>query len=140
MSLKSKGIAAERDVVHKLQEFGFAAIRVAGSGSTKTPSTDILAGNGRRLLSIECKTTKTQYQYISHQQITDFLSFSRKFGAESWIAVKFARKKWKFLLVEDLIKTSKYFCITPALADLRGLVFEDLVENAQSVPKQGRNI
>ena len=127
MSLKSKGIAAERDLVHKLQEFGFAAIRVAGSGSTQTPSTDILAGNGSRILSIECKTVKGDSRYVSIEAINDVVVFSRQFGAEPWIAVRFHRSPWRFLLVEDIPRTEKNVALSRELTETKGLLLEELL-------------
>ena len=129
MSLKSKGIAGERDVVHRLQDAGYAAIRVAGSGSTQTPSTDILAGNGMRVLSIECKTIGVggDVRYISKEAIADFLTFSRQFGAEPWIAVRFFRTPWRFLLVEDLPVTDRNVSIHKGLAEAKGLLLNELL-------------
>ena len=127
MSLKSIGIAAERDLVHKLQEMGFAAIRVAGSGSTQTPSTDILAGNGSRILSIECKTTRNAARYVEKIAISDFVAFSRQFGAEPWIAVRFTRSPWRFLLVEDLPVTERSVAITKEFAETRGLLLSEVL-------------
>jgi Holliday junction resolvase len=130
MSLKSKGIAAERDLVHKLQDRGFAAIRVAGSGCTVTPSTDILAGNGRRILSVECKTVKGTSRYIDRESVNDFVAFSRQFGAEPWIAVRFFRTPWRFLLVEDIPLTDKNVAITQEHAESKGLLLEELLNNS----------
>ena len=45
MSLKSKGINAERELIHKFWGVGWGAVRVAGSGSMRYPSSDILAAN-----------------------------------------------------------------------------------------------
>jgi len=132
MSLKSKGIAAERDMVHLLQDRGFAAIRVAGSGSTQTPSTDILAGNGMRIFSIECKTVKGASRYVSRESISDFISFSRQFGAEPWIAVRFFRTPWRFLLVEDIPLTEKNVSITKSLAEAKGLLLDEMLEISES--------
>ena len=53
MSRKSKGINAERSLIHKFWAHNWAAIRVAGSGSSKYPSPDVLAGNNLRKLAIE---------------------------------------------------------------------------------------
>ena len=59
MSRKSKGINAERDLIHKFWNVeGWSAVRVAGSGSMKYPSADVLATNKLRRLAIECKTSK----------------------------------------------------------------------------------
>ena len=52
---KKKGINAERELIHMFWAEKWAAIRVAGSGSSKYPSPDILAGNNLRKLAIECK-------------------------------------------------------------------------------------
>ncbi|MFT4312159.1 MAG: Holliday junction resolvase Hjc [Candidatus Woesearchaeota archaeon] len=111
MSQKSRGISAERELVHLFQKKGYAAIRIAGSGNTKTPSTDILAGNGLRILSIECKIVKGTSRYLDCQTIDLFVDFSRQFGAEPWIAVKFFRKPWMMILVSQLLKTEKNYII-----------------------------
>jgi holliday junction resolvase Hjr len=127
MSLKSKGISAERELVHILQDRGYAAIRVAGSGSTKAPSTDILAGNGKRTLSIECKTLRTGYRYIPIKEIEEFLQFSHNFGAEAWIGARFMRKPWVFIRVNDLAKTDKNYGITPDIALKYGIALDNFL-------------
>lgn len=129
MSAKSRGISAERDLVHLLQERGFAAIRVAGSGSTQTPSTDILAGNGRRLFSIECKTTRDTERYITKEAIADFLTFSRQFGAEPWIAVKFLRTPWWFILPEDLQDAGKSYRIMKEFCEKKAITLDELLND-----------
>lgn len=46
MSHKSKGINAEREIIHLFWSMpGWTACRVAGSGSMKYPSPDVIAGN-----------------------------------------------------------------------------------------------
>ncbi len=42
---KSKGSAAERELIHKFWANSWGAIRVAGSGSSQFPSPDILVGS-----------------------------------------------------------------------------------------------
>ena len=64
MSFKSKGINGERELVHMFWNRGWACLRIAGSGSSKYPSPDILAGNKLRKLAIECKITKDQKKYF----------------------------------------------------------------------------
>ena len=49
------------------------------------------------------------------------------FGAESWIAVKFARQEWFFLTLEDLHETDSNFSVSVKLAKMKGLLFEELV-------------
>ncbi|MCK5282296.1 MAG: Holliday junction resolvase [Nanoarchaeota archaeon] len=126
MSRKSKGINAERDLIHKFWANGWAAIRVAGSGSTRYPSPDILAGNGVRRLAIECKCTKDNVRYLTKEEIRELIEFSRIFGAETWIAIKFNKTGWYFLSLEDIKETKNNYVITDEIAKNRGLLFEEL--------------
>ena len=58
MSRKSRGINAERELVHLFNALDeWMCIRTAGSGSQKYPAPDILAGNVLRKIAIECKLT-----------------------------------------------------------------------------------
>ena len=109
MSRKAKGINAERDLVHKFWSSGWAAIRIAGSGSSKYPSPDLLAGNNIRKLAIECKVTKEHTKYYSFDEINELKEFSQIFGAEPWLAIKFGRFDWYFLSVEDLKSANKSY-------------------------------
>ena len=58
MSTKSKGINAERQLIHMFWSVKWTACRIAGSGSSKYPSPDIIAANRARKLAIEAKITK----------------------------------------------------------------------------------
>lgn len=128
MSLKSKGINAERDLVHRFWEIGWACIRVAGSGSSKYPSPDLLAGNNLRKFAIEAKTTTSNIQYFDKKEIFELRDFANRFGAESWVAIKFKGSKWVFLGLEDLIETGKFFAASKSLCERRGLSFEELTQ------------
>ena len=70
MSKKGKGINAERELIHAFwKEKNWTAIRVAGSGCSKYPAPDIVAGNLLRKLAIECKSSKTNIIYIPKEEI-----------------------------------------------------------------------
>jgi len=58
MSQKSKGMNAERELIHLFWKSGWAPLRVAGSGVARTPCPDVIAGNGIRRLAIEAKSSK----------------------------------------------------------------------------------
>ena len=58
MNTKAKGTQGERELVKFFNEAGWGCIRIAGSGSSRYPSPDILAGNAVRRVAIECKVTK----------------------------------------------------------------------------------
>ncbi len=127
MSLKSKGINAERELVHAFWALGWPCIRVAGSGSSRYPSPDVLAGNSDRMVAIECKVTKEKKKYFPKKEIEDLLKFSELFGAEPWVAIKFQGVGWFFLSLDDLEVTPSSFVASLDLAKRKGLLTEELV-------------
>ena len=128
MSRKSKGINAERDLIHKFWANEWGAIRVAGSGSSRYPSPDVLAGNNLRKLAIECKSSKDLSRYLTNDEVEDLKQFSVLFGAEAWIAIKFDKKDWFFLTIEDLKKTENSYCASYEIAKNKGIIFEELIK------------
>lgn len=129
MSRKSKGINAERDLIHKFWAInGWGALRVAGSGSMRYPSADILATNKLRRLAIECKTAKDPWKYIEKDDIEQLKQFAEMFNAEPYLAVKFNKKEWLFLTLEDLEETDKAFMINAEKAENKGILFEELIK------------
>lgn len=129
MSKKSVGIAAERELIHMFWKVpGWSAVRVAGSGAIKYPCPDVLAGNGARRLAIECKSTQGDYKHLSGEQVADLKTFARRFGAEPWIGIRFSRKQWFFIGMDELNATAQGFSVSEDLARKKGLLFEQLVE------------
>jgi holliday junction resolvase Hjr len=131
MSAKSRGSNAERDLIHKFWEKGWAAMRAAGSGSTQYPSPDIMASNNVRKLAIECKLTTDERKYFTRQEVEELRYFAEKFGAEPWLAVKFFREEWRFFTTEDAAETPASFVVTLAQAKSRGITFEELVDETR---------
>jgi Holliday junction resolvase len=127
MSKKSRGINAERDLIHKFWNNGWAAMRSAGSGSQSYPSPDIIASNNIRKLVIEVKLTTENKKYFTEHEIKELKIFAEKFGGESWVAVKFYHVEWYFLTIEDLEKTGKSYAVDIPLAKRRGLTFEEMI-------------
>jgi len=126
---KTKGSNAERELVHKFwKNSPWSAIRVAGSGSMRYPSADILASNRVRRLAIECKTSKKGSKYVSNEDIEQLMAFSKIFGAEAWLAVKFNRKEWLFLSPDDLKNVGDSHLISIEVAEKKGLLFEEMIE------------
>lgn len=128
MSFKAKGINAERELIHMFWNSEWSACRIAGSGSSKYPSPDIVAGNNTRKLAIESKVTKGSVKYLTKKEIAELQLFSVKFGAEPWIAVKFKGNPWFFLSLEDLQESNKSHSISLEKAKLKGLSFNELIE------------
>ena len=129
MSRKSKGINAERDLIHKFWATdGWGALRIAGSGSMRYPSADVLATNKLRKLAIECKTAKKPWKYVEKKDIKQLKLFAELFNAEPYVAVKFSKKDWLFLTLEDLEETNKAFMINIEKAEIKGILFEELIK------------
>ena len=126
MSQKKKGTNAEREIIHMFwQTSEWTACRVAGSGSIKYPSPDIIAANTKRMLAIECKTNKSQYLY--KKEVLERDSYSRKTNAEPWIAIKFSRTDWKFIQIKDLKETRKHYMANRKLLKEKGISFTTLL-------------
>ena len=107
MSTKAKGSRAERELLAMFWNNSYAGFRVAGSGSTPLPSPDLLVGNGKRYLAIECKSLKSKAKYLEEEQIKELIEFSRRFGAEPWIGLRFNNLGWYFIQPNKLKKSKK---------------------------------
>jgi len=123
---KAKGTAAERELVHKFWDHDWACVRIAGSGSSRYPAPDLLAGNGHRKIAIECKTVTKDKVYITKDQINGLIIFSETFGTERYVGVKFD-KEWYFLSLDDIPQTTSSFVISLELAKMKGLIFDELL-------------
>jgi len=124
---KARGSNAERDLIHKFWEQGWAAMRAAGSGSSQFPSPDILASNNIRKVALEVKLTIEKKKYFSKQEIKELLYFADKFGAEPWVGVKFPRKEWLFMHPEDLEETNASYVVDSVTAERKALNFEEFI-------------
>jgi len=128
MSRKSKGIGAERELIHLFWKTNeWSACRVAGSGSMIYPSPDILAGSGEKKLAIECKACKGDSQYFPLDELASLQAFADRFGAEPWIAIRFDREEWVFVRPEQLEKTPTQYVAKKNVVFSKGLRFEGLV-------------
>jgi len=107
---------------------GWAGVRIAGSGSMKYPSADILASNKVRRLAIECKTSRDKNKYIPKRDIGQLKTFADIFGAEPWIAIKFDRKEWLFLSLDDLQDTGSNYLAAMNTVEKKGLLLEELID------------
>jgi Holliday junction resolvase len=110
-------------------EYGWGAMRAAGSGSTRFPSPDVLASNRSRRLAIECKFINGEKKYFDKEEIEQLETFADKFGAEAWIGVKFSRKNWHFVKRSDLLMTEGgMFLASLELCLEKGVGFEKLID------------
>lgn len=125
MGLKQKGTIAERELIHLFWKNNIPAVRVAGSGSMRYPSPDILAGTPLKKFAIECKSIKGKILYVPKKEIEDLKKFANNYGAQAFLAVKF--DIWYFLILEDLRETIASFSINTEEVKIKGLLFEDLI-------------
>lgn len=127
MNAKAKGTNAERELIHLFWSKGWAALRVAGSGSSSYPSPDILASNAARVLAIECKSSGELSRHLERAQVEDLLKFAKMFGAEPWVGARFNDMKWAFFSIDDLKKSEKGFSVSVKMVKEKGLTFEQLL-------------
>ncbi|MBU0614699.1 MAG: Holliday junction resolvase [Nanoarchaeota archaeon] len=127
MNRKNKGTNAERELIHLFWKNNWAAHRVAGSGSSRYPACDVIASNKIRRLAIEAKTSKDPKKYLSNDEVNQLKEFSEMFGAEPWIALRFDRKDWLFMSLEDMKKSENSYMASVELAEAKGLLFEELI-------------
>lgn len=125
---KEKGSNAERELLHLFFRNNWAAARVAGSGSTKEYSCDLIVGRFHRKYAIEVKSCKTKKRYIDRKQIEEFLIFSEIFGLKPVVAIKFSRQGWFFLKPQQLEKTRKGLVISLENAKKHGKTFEKFIK------------
>lgn len=135
MSLKSKGSNAERELLHMFWAKGWPTIRSAGSGSMKYPGPDLLVGSKEmnRRMAIECKTSKNPKIYLSQWDINQLKDFADVFDARPYFAVKFPKKEWLFVMIEDIEKTKTGFVIDSEVAERRGILLDELIKHEVKV-------
>ena len=130
-----KGSNEERDLVHKLWDKGFAAMRApASGGATKKPLPDVLAGNNGIYLAIEVKTTTKDRIYINSSKIDALYEFSDIFGANPYLGIKFKHTKWLFLDPKKIERTrSNNYRIEKDLAIQNGLDLDEITKKDKQV-------
>lgn len=123
---KAKGSVFERNLVHKFWESGWGAARIAGSGSSKLPAPDIIAGRPGRMIVIEAKASADKSKYLTVEEVDQLILLARALGAEPWIAVKFNGRGIKFCSANSAKRTEKSVIVSSD--DPLLLTFEELLE------------
>ena len=128
--MKGKGSRTERELLHMFFDNNWSCIRTAGSGNTTELSTDLIAGKKGRVLAIECKSGRKDIKrYLKNEQVNGLKEFSKTFGAEAWIGMRYDNEDWLFLELKHLDKSKKgTFCVDLKLAKKKGIIFEELIK------------
>ncbi len=136
MNRKRKGTAAERELVHAFwKAAGWAAVRVAGSGSMRYPSPDVIASDGARRLVIECKSCEGDTQYVDREQVDALAAFAQRFDAQAYIAVRFSGGQWWFLAPQEMKEADRSLVVVRSLAEAIGRDFSQLIAPAERATK-----
>jgi len=126
---KAKGTTAENELVHQFWDNKWVCIRVAGSGSTQYPAPDILASRGDKKIVMEVKVVSDVKKYFTGQEIRDLNYFGEKFGAESWVGVKFQENQWYFCPTSELSLTkSENYKIDLITMKRQGFKFDEMID------------
>lgn len=133
--MSKTGSREERELVRMLWDAECAAMRApASGGATKKPLPDVIAGNGSIYLAIEVKSSSLERIYIDSEKIDGLKEFSQIFGAQPYIGVKFLRKKWRFICLEDLhITRNNNYRVNIDLAFDKGLDFDEILGKDKQV-------
>jgi Holliday junction resolvase len=101
-----KGDRRERELVHRLDDAGFAVMRAPASGSaTPRDLPDVLAGNGESFYAIEAKSSSGDPIYIDAEEVQALEFFADNFGAQARIGIRFDEREWSFFDPDDLYVT-----------------------------------
>jgi Holliday junction resolvase len=127
INTKAKGTKAENDLIHKFWENDFACLRSAGSGSNKYPTPDIIASNNLKKLALEIKVVNSTKKYFKKKEIKELEKFSKMFGAQSWVGIKFIGNQWFFIPTSELKEKEESFMIDLISCKRIGFNFEEMI-------------
>ncbi len=102
-----KGANFEREIVKAFWEVGWAAVRAAGSGTTKYPVPDVIAVKDKRIILVECKTTKKDRLNIK-KAAESLKKYADLSGGNAYIAIKFYKTKPRFYEINNLLSRKSY--------------------------------
>lgn len=124
MKRYNKGANAERELISRLYDYGFAIARVAGSGSTPLPCPDIIAMKNSKAFAFECKAWNSMHLSLSKQQMEELLEWSEIAGSQLFIAWKIPKEGWLFISPSHFNKNLKNYCISKKTAKLKSKELE----------------
>lgn len=101
--MKKRGYDAERELVQKLREMGFEAVRIPVSAPSSEPLPDVFATRGDTILAFEVKC-QGSYTYFKREQVAklhEFLNIHRHYPKRlAVLAAKFRYRGWAFIITD----------------------------------------
>jgi len=129
MVTNQKGARRERELVNLIDGTSYAVMRAPASGAgTERELPDVLCGNGDDFYAIEAKSSGGDPTYVGKEEVEGLNYFSKNFGAESRIAVRFDYMDWYFFHPSEMYQTDagSHRCKEATAED--GTHFDELFE------------
>ncbi|RJS89364.1 endonuclease [Candidatus Bathyarchaeota archaeon] len=102
--MRKRGYDAEREIVGRLREAGFMAVRIPVSAPSNEPLPDVFAVKGDRILAIEVKS-QGRYAYFKKKQVEklfQFLEIHRIYSKRmAVLAAKFKWAGWSLIIADE---------------------------------------
>jgi Holliday junction resolvase len=99
----AKGARLEREILHFLNNNGYAAMRAPSSGNWVTP-VDVVAIKNGRVIALECKNYKTKPR-LDKDSMKRFREWCTRAGATGFLLWQIhgvgGDDAWKFLTLDD---------------------------------------
>jgi len=115
MTNYSKGAKGENEIGELFAEEGYVWMRAPGSGTGNRCLPDVILGKNGHTIVLEVKRADGDEKYIYLQkteekdEVGDLMHFAEEFGADYYIAYRFDRGRWHFVLREEMKKNEKSY-------------------------------
>ncbi len=127
---RQRGFRAERELVRKLWNYGFAVIRApaSGAGTRNIFYPDIIAIYHGKVFVIEVKyRSSSEAIYISKDKMEKLMDFAKRANAQVLIAIKIKNKGWYLVTLQDSCIAISQGCKI-AINDSNAIALESFVK------------
>lgn len=107
--MSNKGDGYERKLVNRLEEDGYPAIRMPGSGAGSDKDLpDVLIKSGDTYIAGEAKFTSQDHTYVENYELAALIRFAEKWDQQAALLARFSYDtNWYVILAEsDMYKES----------------------------------
>ncbi|MFA5108481.1 MAG: Holliday junction resolvase Hjc [Candidatus Micrarchaeia archaeon] len=129
-----KGSRAENELIKKLIEVGFSAIRAAGSGGGASPCPDILAFRNVDQYGFECKAIDSPNLQLRKEQVNELKIWQANTNITTYIAWRIRGGEWLFVRTDYLKENPKSFSISFENAKKYSQSLESILKKQDAPP------